>query len=793
VFIRCFQPFSPYLFSPGGGYSTEAITTSDTTSYVSVGELFDSSSKTFDADNFNILMKYISGDPEASIDDINTLANSVLDSAEMRAFTMDAGSYGTKSYEAKANGQDICVRLGGLDWQVMYLSKDKHGKSILTLWLDNNVQDAWVGRSATEGQYYGFLDGGLYSDYSANWYTDFVNAPTPSNMYGASYVNAVTLNNGGYYSINTTTISDYVEKRSDSVFALFTMEQFGLTQYMVTPRDVSWQESGQKWGSSPLANENWDDSNTTGWTTHGHYGSIADMITNPYYDAWADSYIWLPSQSETGRTENGGLWKTSKAQKETYDGTTDSTEVNVGTKPGVAYARTLLRTGGGAGFNISALPSYGNVGWDYGNHVHASNAVRPALHLNLNLIAKELFSVSVGEIYNSSNKTVNQDNYNILKKYITGKTSPTASDINTLATNITDASEIRSTTISAGTAGSTAYKAKTNGQDIVVTLGGLKWQAVYLSQDKLGNSILTLWLDGVNQSAWDSRSPSEGEYFGYREGLLYSDWSANWNSMDISSNPSNMYSTSYINAVTLNNGGTYATSTTATTTASKSSSNAFALFTMPTYGLTQYLVTPRNVSWQESQSAVSTTNVTFNYPNEGWSTDTSNDGFFVDVWGECNNYASRAGSDSWADNYLWLPSATEAGYDGDHAGIWQSSITQRMNLAGKLDGIGSVDVDSGYASSWLRSGHFGDGSSAYSICSVGAEPYANTVSDSRVVRPCLHLNLTAMENAVSASVASVSEESSETTLNINKLNTNIDMIPIDIGSRGSVKKERLYK
>ena len=198
--------FSLFIFAGGGGYSSKAITSTDTTSYVSVGELYNVDSQTINPDNLKILMKYITGNASASIGDIDTLSTAITDASEMRATTITAGTEGSTSFASKTNGQDICVRLGGLDWQVMYLSKDKSGNSILTLWLDNNYQDAWVGRSATEGEHYGFLDGGLYSDFSGNWVdgTTYDNFP-PSAMYGTSYINAVTLNNGGVWSRNRMT------------------------------------------------------------------------------------------------------------------------------------------------------------------------------------------------------------------------------------------------------------------------------------------------------------------------------------------------------------------------------------------------------------------------------------------------------------------------------------------------------------------------------------------------------------------------------------------------------------
>ena len=281
------------------GNNAKAITMTDTTSYVKVGELYDVENQAFDSANFSILKKYISGNVDATISDIDTMATSISDASIMRAKTLDAGTLNDIEYTAKTSSQDIVVRLGGLDWQVMYLSKDKNGNSILTLWLSNSTQEAWADRSATEGEYYGFLNGGLYSDWACNWYSN-ITSPYPCAMYGTSYINAVTLNNGGQYATDVSTLSAEVEKDANSVFATFTMEEFGLTDYLVTPRYVSWQENQSARTSislsSNLPNEAWskdtaDDKNTGNYswalrkvaTNHRH---VENLIKEK--DLWED-------------------------------------------------------------------------------------------------------------------------------------------------------------------------------------------------------------------------------------------------------------------------------------------------------------------------------------------------------------------------------------------------------------------------------------------------------------------------------------------------------------------------
>lgn len=187
---------------------------------------------------------------------------------------------------------------------------------------------------------------------------------------------------------------------------------------------------------------------------------------------------------------------------------------------------------------------------------------------------------------------------------------------------------MRANTLSAGTEGSVSYVAKSSSQDIQVTLGSLQWQCMYLSKDTNGNTILTLWLDNSKQDAWSGKSTNAGYYYGFLNGGLYSLWSYNWSDVNVGTYPSNMYGASYIHAETLNNGGSYSYRAGGVHSAKQSTSNVFALYTMSQYGLTDYLVTPSKVGWQETQSAKTTTTQSYNLPNDAWSQDLSDDGFY---------------------------------------------------------------------------------------------------------------------------------------------------------------------
>ncbi len=296
-----------------------------------------------------------------------------------------------KSYEA-----EIIVELGGLKWTPVYLSTTNEGKDsephdvILTLWLADNQQDAWADRKADEGEYYGFLDGALYSDWSADWMDDSSTVDYPSHMYGMSYMSAVVLNNGGNYATSITTLSAATQSESNA-FALFTMAQFGLTKYLVTPEHVSWQEDGQKasevggdYVTYNLPNENWSQNTTVGnFYENNHFEGKAGN------DAWKDDYLWLTSYSETGYKDNyNGIWKTSTAQRKlnssAYRGTVGNGNYGFTAQPFTMH-RSGWITGGS---RVSGLAPDGNR-WA-SNVVSVTYTVRPALHLNLTEVAKSL-------------------------------------------------------------------------------------------------------------------------------------------------------------------------------------------------------------------------------------------------------------------------------------------------------------------------------------------------------------------------------------------------------------------
>ena len=352
-----------------------------------VSEIYNDAEGKMDEANVSDLFGYLLGEENVDVTSAETLAkltnlaNGTMSSADMRE---------------KNDNTDISVRFGGLDWWATYLSKDTGGNVILTLWLDESQQDAFAGRTSTEGQLYGFINNSLYSDWSADWSSGSTSLDNPSNMYGSSYIRCVTLNAGGTYSTSDSGGTSSATQNSNSVFARFTMEEVegSLTQYITTPSKMSWQldQSAVREGMSPSYNLTNDSIDVP---TSGSYNYNYHSMTN--YDEWATDYIWLPSITETGdysSSSDNGLWETSTEQRQNFsssesnNGTVGSSNVNeLG-----SYNHSWLRSGySNRAYDAYRLYPSGDGYSDYFKHnVSYSNAVRPALHLNLSKVIEEI-------------------------------------------------------------------------------------------------------------------------------------------------------------------------------------------------------------------------------------------------------------------------------------------------------------------------------------------------------------------------------------------------------------------
>ncbi len=320
--------------------------------------------------------------------------------------------------------------------------------------------------------------------------------------------------------------------------------------------------------------------------------------------------------------------------------------------------------------------------------------------------------VSVGEIWDGDG--FNKENFFQLVTKASGISINSSSDLKNVE------NKVNSANVSAAD-----MRDVNNGNDIVVKFGGLDWTTTYLSKYINGDLILTLWL--ANSTQLSGKQYESGKTFN-------SDGSTSWNAgtsaTDLGDSvPDNMYGTSYIRAVVLNNGGQYKKQYDSAnlTTATQNSNSVFAPFTMGE--IPKYLVRPGFVDWQREQSAIELGISSYNYPNDAVLT---GDGWFDETY----NYYGKTGYNAWGMDYLWLPSITEIGEnsskDKDEIlnGMWQTSINQNSNTV----------------YSWLRSAHQYYAVYAYYVGRSGSNTSGGSVYGAGAVRPALHLNLTAVAN-----------------------------------------------
>ena len=269
------------------------------------------------------------------------------------------------------------------------------------------------------------------------------------------------------------------------------------------------------------------------------------------------------------------------------------------------------------------------------------------------------------------------------------------------------------------------------GKTIIVELGGIKWIAVYLStadhsvpssgagNTNSGDVILTLW-------------------------QAYSEQTSKWNNYGTNNTdgagkyPANMYGTSYMRAVTLGNGGSYATSANAALKDATSEAKSSQYYNFLHSSVADYIVAPRYVSWQYDQDRgkILDGNGAVGYiNNESWGLesvghDYHNNSYRYDDVSTYPNYSD------WADDLIWLPSWTETGNSSGSGGrgIW--------DLYGKLEWGNSSGTNT-----WLRSAFYNYCYHAYSLTSAGVGNTGVVSTSSFLVRPALHLNLTSAAEA----------------------------------------------
>ena len=390
-----------------------AKASSDTTSYDSIAEIFNSTTGHFKTTELTQLIQKVTHSSKTGddlFDDLVEVAESTKTSAQIRS---------------NNNSKDVNVTFGGLEWTVTYLSLDDNNRPILTLWLANRLNTQFTDWNGNDMQCATDYDWEVYdavagvSAYASGWWSTNRTATNPGNMYGTSYVRSLIMGTPyvqGYTDSEKTIQGDmsnealYFDYVTDSnsihqasVFANF-ISNFG--SFLVSPSKVSWQRSGQHASTQfgwthDLPNETYEASTNvsangnnitaTGESgeTYLYYSGTSDDYTQngnnmnysqrEHYADWKNDKLWLPSLTEVGYNDDDGIgiWATSQNQR--MLGMGDDENYNY------AYDYSWLRSGGSSVEGAYDLDSTGGAyDGDFTVATDGALAVRPALHLDLN-------------------------------------------------------------------------------------------------------------------------------------------------------------------------------------------------------------------------------------------------------------------------------------------------------------------------------------------------------------------------------------------------------------------------
>ena len=685
------------LFSPG----EIAFAERSSTAWTTIGEIYNDSTKGFNEDNLKKLYKALTG--TGTFASVQSAASGNKTSADFRM--QNVGS------------NNVSVWFGGKKWDAVYLTKATNGDVILDLWQSaDNINKQKVG----------------FLDWDAER-TD-VNDTYPANMYSTSKLRVETLNAGGYCLTSKDKLGTKQEQDSNNQYARFTMSTVAnsLTKYIATPAEVGYQEhefdgntaadiGNQVYKSETkyyLPNDAYGTPSDGGVWFDADYGNLynskdGSRVDEAKYGAWKDDYLWIPSITEAGCSATGtGLWKTDFSLRSSA-GTqgTDWTWFRSGYSSDEKYSNTDYYF---FVFVIGVLDEDNNHA-DWSNLTSTDpNFVRPALHLNLTAANGNVKSEwkNIGEIYQDSSNSFNAANVKALYSALTGDDGKYSS--------------LKEATRDNNVLTSSDFRGFNDGQNVQVTFGGIKWDVVYLTRDKNDNVILDLWqsVDSITLTReWASRNNALNNLE-----HLY---------------PDNMYSSSTIRVIALNAGGNWASDNDAITPAPQQSSSPYARFTMDSgiaNSLTNYIVKPADVSYQETEFDSATAKAycgTDNYlPNDAYGTPTGGQWAIDSSTQISYDYSDRPGYDAWKNDYLWLPSITEAGCNSSGTGLWKTDAALR---------------NSGGVAVWTRSGDDNWAANAYAL-----EPTGNNqhyyVNYSYAVRPAIHLNLTAIKNAITTPI-----------------------------------------
>ena len=385
---------------------------------------------------------------------LDELAQKILDNDSANINTLidyiktGGGASGTGNTSGMPVKEEITLKYGkynitseddmsDLYWMPVYMSttvtnNGTVGDAVLTLYLAQTggvESHGWQG----SGEYGSFTPYTPVPGVSGSSYTDKRTHDTPSNMYGASYIRAATLGNGGSYveyasdhglggNPKTIGMPDYSLNFKFMEFLQYTQNgsttNGNLYEDIVTPSQLAWQANENfkdavingssavmidgvdvksTWSSYWFPNEAYDGPAAS---SNGEYNNSAyDYSKKNSNGAWKTDKVWLPSLSEvgtgmgpkddgsTGDTRNG-LWKLTANQRGNY-----YTEGAFGGDASPSWLRTANTAYTGEGgsdccYSMFCIERDGSIK----THLLSERtlAIRPAIHLNLSAAIKKL-------------------------------------------------------------------------------------------------------------------------------------------------------------------------------------------------------------------------------------------------------------------------------------------------------------------------------------------------------------------------------------------------------------------
>lgn len=369
--------------------STAYAANFDEGQWISVNEIYNDTTQSFNKDNLSTLFEALTGDSSFNV---------VQYAAKMT--TTSAGFRGVNG------GNNIMVKFGGFYWDAVYLTTSRTGDVILDLWRSNEgLRGYGVNNQAT---------------FSAGWGNEVHDSEStdmyPANMYSTSQIRVLTLNAGGNIATSRNTVTTQAQDEK-SQYARFTMEgeaglvngKPSLTKYIDTPAQLSYQEDEWNEGTAQrlldtkyyYQNEAYGKPREGGsWGLDDNDYSLQDGLRadNEKYGAWQNDYLWLPSYSETGDdNHDDGIWETDEYLR-------DSVGTLVWLRSGEVDATHIVYGLDGGIDDITVTQTY----W-----------VRPALHLNLTKVMEETyFEYAIEYDANDGTGTIPTE-YHLAGEYVT--------------------------------------------------------------------------------------------------------------------------------------------------------------------------------------------------------------------------------------------------------------------------------------------------------------------------------------------------------------------------------------